>query len=156
MALKIFLIKGSPRLVLCAGLLAALTFFSACARISPAPEPEPDTGLPPPAMVGAPDKPGQAPDSRMVASHSLTTEGHRLLTQKDYDGAIRVLERAVGINPGDGPGYFYLAEAWLEKKNFAQAAQFNGLAALYLRSDPAWSRRAMLQKERIERGIKGK
>ncbi|MFZ5564382.1 MAG: tetratricopeptide repeat protein [Thermodesulfobacteriota bacterium] len=156
MGLKTCSISVPPRGAFFCALMAALLALTACARVAPAPEPEPETGLPAPAIVGVTDDPGQAPDSRTLASHSLTREGFRLLEQKDYDGAIRVLERAVGINPGDGPAYFYLAEAWMGRKNFKLASQFNGLAALYLRNDPAWSRRAGLQKERIEKAGKKK
>lgn len=91
----------------------------------------------------------------MMASHSLTLEGYQLLQKNDFDGAIRILERAVGINPSDGPGYFYLAEAWIGKNNFNLASQFNRLAAMYLRDDPAWVRQAEFQKKRIKTGLKG-
>lgn len=111
--------------------------------------------LPPPAMFAPPGSTGQDTEARMAASHSLTREGYQLLQNKDYDSAIRVLERAVGIAPNNGPGYFYLAEAWLEKENFNLAARFNTLAVLYLRSDPNWSRQARAQTQRIERGRTG-
>jgi tetratricopeptide (TPR) repeat protein len=125
-----------------------MLFFSACARV--AVMPEPDTGLPAPALTSPGDPSGAAPDARMAAAHSLTVEGYRLFEQKDYDGAIRTLERAVGINPADGPAYFYLAEAWLQKENLALAARFNELATLYLRNNPAWSQQAEHQKKRIK------
>lgn len=107
-----------------------------------------------------PDKAGQTSagssgDYRAAASGSLTMEGRRLLQQKDYDRAIRVLERAVGLNPSDGRGYFYLAEAWFEKKNFELASRFNDLAVLYLKDNPDWSSRARSQKERIKNSING-
>ncbi|MFO7931236.1 MAG: tetratricopeptide repeat protein [Thermodesulfobacteriota bacterium] len=108
-------------------------------------------------MQRAPDKPGgpgssgREDDYRMAASSSLTRQGHELLQKDKYDRAIRVLERAVGVNPGDGRGYFYLAEAWIGKENLNQAARFNEMAILYLRDDPAWLQRARAQKERIEK-----
>ena len=150
MGLKTFLNKNF--FVVCGRIVCAAAWLglSACATIPPAPPPPPETGLPAPEMVEPPDTAGQIPDSRMVASHSLTREGHRLLAENNFDGAIRVLERAVGLNPADGPGYYYLAEAWLGKNNPALAAQFNRLARLYLRDDPAWSGRAEAQKNRIE------
>lgn len=132
-------------------------FLAACAGIHPVPEKETekDLGLPTPEIIEKPNSEGQAFDSRMMASHNLTQKGYLLLKQNDFDGAIRLLERAVGINPSDGPGYFYLSEAWLGKKNFNLAKQFNGLALLYLRSNLSWTDRAHLQKKRIERGLNG-
>lgn len=133
-------------------LLAVMLILTGCTIKKPVVV---DTGgrpaLPAPTMVTPRGSNDQATESRIAAAHSLIREGYQLLQNKDYDGAIRVLERAVGINPNDGPGYFYLAEAWLAKKDFDLAARFNGLATLYLRSDPAWSRQARIQQLRIER-----
>lgn len=148
-------IKRGVRRLECLLLLVGLLALSACSLIQPRPETAPDMGLPSPEIVGTDDQLEQTPDSRMLASHSLTLTGYQLLQAKDYDGAIRTLERAVGINPADGPGYFYLAEAWLAKNNFNLATQFNGLASLYLRHDPTWSERARIQKKRIGRAVKG-
>lgn len=85
-----------------------------------------------------------------MASRNLTTQGRALLKRGDVNGALRLLEQAVGINPSDGPGYYYLAEAWIAKKNFAQASRFNRLAEIYLRWDPDWVLRAKDQKSRID------
>ncbi|MFP4445532.1 MAG: tetratricopeptide repeat protein [Desulfosudaceae bacterium] len=130
-----------------------LLLLSACAgtRPAPVPEPVPETGLPQPEMVITTGHKGQIPDARVSAAHSLTRQGFNLLRNEDYDSAIRVLERAVGVNPADGPGYFYLAEAWLAKGNRERAARFNDLAALYLRGDRQWACRAAAQQERISR-----
>lgn len=125
--------------------------FSGCAGKRPGPAQTPETGLPAPEIVGTPGDSDTTNDSRMAASHNLTAQGYQLLQKENYDGAIRVLERAVGVNPGNGPGYFYLAEAWLEKDNFQLAARFNQLAAMYLRNHPTWSQRARAQKEKIQR-----
>jgi len=84
-----------------------------------------------------------------MASHSLTTGGYELLEKGDADGALRLLEKAVGINPSDGPGYYYLAEAWIAKSDYTQAARFNKLAEIYLRRDRTWASRARDQKRRI-------
>ncbi len=89
-------------------------------------------------------------DSRSNASQSLTIEGYNLLSKKDFNGAIRLLERAVGVNPSDGPGYYYLAEAWIGKKNYKLAFQFNRLATIYLRKSDKWSELTTLQKKRIK------
>ena len=130
-------------------LIAAMMAFSGCAGKQPVPAKIPEKGLPVPEIVGLPGDSDTANDSRIAASHNLTAQGYRLLEKENYDGAIRVLERAVGVNPGNGPGYFYLAQAWLQKGNFQLAARFNELAAMYLRNHPAWSRRARVQKEKI-------
>lgn len=136
--------------------LAALILFSGCSLTRPRPaEQMPEQGLPVPEIVATEQQSEHMPDSRMLASHDLTLSGYRLLEKQDYDGAIRLLERAVGLNPSDGPGYYYLAEAWLAKNNFNLAIQFNGLASLYLRHDPAWAKRAGDQKKRINRDRSG-
>lgn len=133
--------------------LTAILMISACAGVTPPPQRE--TGLPAPEMVSPPASTGHADDSRRLASYSLIREGYELLAKNNFEGAIRVLERAVGINPADGQGYYYLAEAWLGKADFELAARFNDLAGLYLRDNPVWSRRVLWQKERIEKGPSG-
>lgn len=106
--------------------------------------------LPAPELIAPPDKSQGYRDSRTIASHNLTSQGYELLEKGDIDGALRLLERAVGINPSDGPGYYYLAEAWLAKDNLPLSARFNKLAAIYLRKDRAWAMRAKDQKNRID------
>jgi len=88
-------------------------------------------------------------DSRAAASHNLTSQGYKRLQKGDTDGALRLLERAVGINPSDGPAYYYLAEAWLAKGNLPMAARFNKLAATYLGNERNWAVRAKDQTKRI-------
>lgn len=149
MASKIYLNNIYFRLCGAFLLAAALLALSACTIKRPVMMPDRDTALPRPEMVDSPGTRDPAVEARVAASHSLTREGYRMLQNNNYDGAIRVLERAVGVNPNDGPGYFYLAEAWLEKGNFDLAARFNGLAILYLRDDPEWTRQARAQKQRI-------
>ncbi len=87
--------------------------------------------------------------SRLLASHSLTREGYLLLEKGNIDSAISILERAVGINPSDGPGYFYLAEAWYKRGNYNLAFQFNKLAIMYLRENSFWSNSAETQHNKI-------
>ena len=89
--------------------------------------------------------------SRMLASNSLTQNGIQHLKRGDFDRAIRIFEQAVGLNPGDGPGYYYLAESWIGKKNFTMASKFNKLAGLYLGKNPLWSSRIMAQNRKIEK-----
>ncbi len=148
MALSAYLSKKT--FILCcsgAGIILLLG-LGGCAGLTPPPEPE--TAIPPPEIIEKPDGRGQAPDSRMLAAHSLTREGYRLLMENNFNGAIRVLERAVGVNPANGPGYYYLAEAWLGKENFDLAFQFNRLASIYLRNDKGWSGLVLSQQKRID------
>lgn len=131
-------------------LLALISItLCACAKKQLVVDSTDSDGLPLPSAVAPPGQ-SRPTDARMAASQSLIQDGYRLLQNKDYDGAIRILERAVGINPNDGPGYFYLAEAWLAKKDFNRAARLNELAILYLRENPEWSRQALNQKRQIE------
>jgi len=150
-ASQIFSNRLPPGLVCCLLLLAAMVAFSGCTGKRPAPAETPATGLPAPEIVKTPGDSDRTNDSRLAASHNITVQGYQLLQKKDYDGAIRVLERAVGVNPGNGPGYFYLAQAWLEKENFQLAARFNEMAIMYLRNHPTWSQRARAQKEKIQK-----
>ncbi len=109
--------------------------------------------LPPPEMVAPPNRDKGYKDSRTLASHNLTAKGYDKLQRGDIDGALRLLERAVGINPSDGPGYYFLAEAWIAKGRLSQATRFNKLARIYLRNEPTWSLRAKTQKDRIDEKI---
>jgi len=72
-----------------------------------------------------------------------------LLENGKVDDAIVTLERAINVNPSTGQSYYYLAEAWLKKGNLSQAAEFNRLAAMYLREDPDWINRVDDQREKI-------
>ncbi|MDY6904743.1 MAG: tetratricopeptide repeat protein [Thermodesulfobacteriota bacterium] len=138
--------RGGRGLLLVAGLIS----LCACAGIPKAPESPAETALPAPEMVGPPGQSDHAADARMAAAHNLVKTGYQLLQQQQYDEAIRVFERAVGINPGDGSAYYYLAEAWLAKGDADRAHRFNELAMLYLRDDSDWARRAVSQQRRIE------
>lgn len=150
------------RPAVCILLMAGMMMLSACAGLQPVPDrpgqtrsPAPETPVdetidaPAPEIEDKPDDSGEGKDYRMAASHDLTRRGQELIQKKEYDRAIRVLERAVGIHPGDGRAYFFLARAWLGKKDLNRAARFNEMAILYLRDDPAWKRRARDQKEKI-------
>ncbi len=118
--------------------------------------PPPEASLPEPSVQSLPkegQRPPEAPvnsQSPMVlASLTLTDQGRGYLERKKPDEAIRVLERAVNMNPRNGENYYYLAEAWLLKKNAAQAAEFNHLAGIRLKSDPGWMQKVRAQKGRI-------
>ncbi|SPD71948.1 conserved hypothetical protein [uncultured Desulfobacterium sp.] len=50
--------------------------------------------------------------------------------------------------------YYYLAEAWLMKKNITQAVECNNIAADFLRGDSSWTPRVTEQKRRIQSQLK--
>jgi tetratricopeptide (TPR) repeat protein len=149
MGFQIFSGKSVGRLVFLSLIAFGIIMFSGCAGVQPMPERSPQSSRPAPEPTEIPDEPEQDQDYRMAASRSLSAEGCRLVESQDYDRAIRILERAVGIHPGDGRGYFCLAQAWMGKKDFNRAARFNEMALLYLRDDPQWLKRAREQKEEI-------
>ena len=60
------------------------------------------------------------------------------MNEDQPDQAIRSLEQALNLNPDNGPCYYYLAEAWLQKGKFSEARQFNSLAKNYLKKDKDW------------------
>ena len=83
------------------------------------------------------------------ASLQLTEEGRQLIDENQPDQAIRSLEQALSLNPDNGPCYYYLAEAWLQKGNFSEAKQFNSLAEDYLKKDKGWNSRLANQADKI-------
>jgi len=87
---------------------------------------------------------------RAVAALTLTDQAKMHLKNSQPDQAITILERAINLNPGSGQNYYYLAEAWLTKKNLAQAAECNNIAADYLDGDSSWTARVTEQKKRIQ------
>ena len=88
---------------------------------------------------------------RTVALLSLVDQGRAYLKQDRPDAAIRVLERAVNINPQRGESYYYLSEAWLMKENYSQALEYNRLAETYLGNDPQWAGLVKAQRLKISR-----
>lgn len=110
---------------------------------------------PAPGSVEVSTKVEQRKDPRVAASNSFTGLGKRMLEKGNADGAIRMLERAVGINPNDGPGYYYLAEAWIMKKNPKLAEQFNRIARVHLDHDTTWRQRSDEQYRRINAMLAG-
>ena len=86
---------------------------------------------------------------REDASTRLTQEGQQLLQTGNYDNAIRLLEQAIGLNPDNGPCYYFLAQAWLKKGAFSEAKEFNSLARIYLKDDQEWLIRVENQANQI-------
>jgi tetratricopeptide (TPR) repeat protein len=91
------------------------------------------------------------PSPRAVASLRFTDQGRLFLENGNPDDAIRMYEKALNLDPANGPNYYYLSEAWLMKGNIEQAAEFNRLAAIYLEGDAKWMDRVMQQRERIKK-----
>ncbi len=103
------------------------------------------------------EKPGTAspqPPPHAVASLQLTEHGCRLLENKKIDDAIRLFERAIGLNPQNGENYYYLAEGWLAKGRLQQAREFSRLAVLYLGDNPQWKDKVRTQTETILEALK--
>ncbi len=144
---------------LCTGLII-LTFMGGCAVVKPSLPRRPGkpavTKPQPPKPViksrlPANPTPKPADSPRTVAVLSLVDQGRAYLKQSRPDEAIRVLERAVNINPQRGESYYYLAQAWLMKQNFSQALEYNRLAETYLGSDPQWAGLVKNQRLKISR-----
>ena len=113
----------------------------------PASRPTPESAPAPREQVARP----KGPSPRAVASLRLTERARGFIAMNQPDEAIRTLERAINLNPGNGTNYYYLAEAWLLKRNLAQAAEFNRLAVIYLKESPEWRARLADQADRIEK-----
>jgi tetratricopeptide (TPR) repeat protein len=144
----------TPRLsfaVLCILVLLALTAGCTALRRPPVetiPEKPVPTLPPPPPPVPKPVEP-VAP--RHEASLQLTDQGRLLLLQKRFDDAIRTLEQAISLYPRNGESYYYMAEAWLAKGSYRQAAEFNRLAGMYL-DTTHWAARLDRQQRAIAAG----
>ena len=80
----------------------------------------------------------------------MVRKGRQHLTQGEPDAAIRILERSVALDSSNGQNYYYLAEAWLMKKNARHAREFNRLAGIRFRQDAVWQTRISRQKDRID------
>ena len=141
-------------------LLAIGVVFMGCTTTSPRAVPPPYSPFPspPPSAPSKPEtavipeerkEPEERPGPRAVASLQMTEQGRELIERNKVDDAIAVLERAVSLNPGNGQNYYYLAEAWLQKRNISQAGEFNSLAGTYLEGDQTWMLKVEEQKKRI-------
>jgi hypothetical protein len=92
----------------------------------------------------------QEPDANVRAAAAMVRQGRQHLTRGEPDAAIRILERSVALDSRNGQNYYYLAEAWLIKKNAPQAREFNRLAGIQLAQDATWKTRIDRQKDRID------
>ena len=118
-----------------------------CAPVVPRPSTVPRESQPqqPEIAVKAPEQPG----SRAMAALQLTEQGRMFLEKDNPDHAIRLLERAINLDPKNGQNYYFLSKAWLMKGDIAQAAEFNRLAEIYLGVDDKWRDKVLWQKKRI-------
>jgi tetratricopeptide (TPR) repeat protein len=154
-----------------------LIFLTGCSALAPKPAPEPEKTeasrhLPPKESPEPQSKPMEEPlvikplppkkerpaepsanqqTPMALASVTFSQQGQVHLKNNKPDEAIRVLERAVNLNPRNGENYFYLAEAWIMKGNASQAKEFNHLAEIYMKTDPEWMGRVQSQKDRINK-----
>lgn len=138
-------------------ILMLLAFINGCTPLQQPPStlppvpPVPKQLPPAPPAQPVPPAPQPPVDPRHRASLQLTDQGRMLLLQKRYDDAIRTLEQALNLYPQNGESYYYMAEAWLAKGSFRQAAEFNRLAQMYL-DNPNWSSRINEQRSAITAG----
>ena len=89
-------------------------------------------------------------DAHLRAAAAMVRQGRQHLTRGEPDAAIRILERSVTLDSDTGQNYYYLAEAWLMKKNARHAREFNRLAGIRLAQDATWQNRINRQKDRID------
>jgi Flp pilus assembly protein TadD len=89
----------------------------------------------------APLTPIIASASNPARSASLrATEQARIdLLNHDPASAIQTLGRAISIDPSNPYAYFYLGRAWLDKKNYDQAATFLNRAETGFATNPDWT-----------------
>jgi tetratricopeptide (TPR) repeat protein len=135
-------------------MLAGLFLVSCQTKVTPPSGPRPEPFPPPPAEEAVPSRPPPAEDparKRGQAAAALTERGRQLMVNGQVDPAMRLFEQALSLAPQYGPGYYYLAEAWLTKDNWSQAREFHRQAALYLEQDGAWRARMVQQRRRIDR-----
>ena len=130
------------------GLLVALMLFGCMPKPSVSVT-RPPAVPPPPGQPAAPavQKPD---DAHARAAAAMVRQGRQHLTQGEPDAAIRVLERSVALDSRNGQNYYYLAEAWLMKKDARHAREFNRLAAIHLAQESDWLNRINRQKDRID------
>ncbi|MBL0712149.1 MAG: tetratricopeptide repeat protein [Desulfosarcina sp.] len=124
-----------------------------CKMAVPPPPGETAAILPPVASL---PPPLQAPDEeaglkREKAAAALIDRGRTLMEDGRIDPAMRLFEQALSLSPHYGPGYFYLAEAWLAKADWSQARELHRQAELYLDAVAPWEARLAEQRRRVER-----
>ena len=104
--------------------------------------------------AGKEQRPVRPEDPRELASIRMTDQGRMLLETGRVDEAIVLFERALNISPSNGYNCFYLSEAWILKRDFYQAMEWNELAGINLRDDRTWMDKVVEQKKRIREWMK--
>lgn len=139
------------------GIVFGILLFSACrpAILAPPPvlEPSPAERQAPSPDTVPPEAVQDELSRRAQVAAALTDQGRQLLETGRVDQAIRIFEQALSQSAYYGPGYYYLAESWLQKDNGTQARVFHEQAALYLNGQSAWRERLNRQQKRIEQTI---
>lgn len=153
MALKS--LSNNTKFVCWTALSIVLFFSSGCAPrvLTPSPRPSKPTVQESRPEVGDARETNETTrksNSRMLASLQLTDQAKILIADGNPDAALRILERAISLDPSNGQNYYYVAEAWIIKGNADQASEFNGLAAIYLGQGTEWMELINEQKNRIE------
>ncbi|HEY2664544.1 MAG TPA: tetratricopeptide repeat protein [Candidatus Binataceae bacterium] len=112
------------------------------------PEPSP-TEVPPALEVGSVAPQGQISDGPLdsviasaqparAASLRVVEQARAELKAGKADAAIRIMAKAISIDPTNPYAYFYLGQANFVKKDYAQAAVFFSRAENGFLKDPAW------------------
>ncbi len=124
-------------------------------RVEPvSPQAQPPKAVMAPEVAQLPEtvqRPELKPSARMMATANLVEQGKNYLDKGKPDQALGVFERALSVYPGNGETYYYMAEAWVMKKNKHQALEFNRLANMYLSGDYQWCDKVADQHVRIKR-----
>lgn len=123
----------SGRQIIIAALVALAALFVPGCRMAPVPPPRP-------------------PHARQQAALHLSRRAQDFLHQQRYDEAIRLLEKAITLEPRSGDHYFMLAEAWMGKGIPDQARHYHALAVRYLDGQPQWQSALDAQSARITAG----
>lgn len=117
----------------------------------PSPEASP-TEVPPPYDVGSVQPSPPVSDQPLTplidaaakdqpalsASLRFVEQARNALNTSKADEAIRLLGRAVSIDPGDPYAFFFLGRAYMMKNDYAQALAFFGRSEVGLRANLAW------------------
>jgi hypothetical protein len=116
----------------------------------PAGQPSATSGPPPPLDVSSftpgPDLGNSSLDPEInkaivparAASLGLTEQARKELGAGQVDDALRVLARAVSIDPSNPFVYYYLGRAYLLKANYEQALTFFKQAEIWFIGRPEW------------------
>jgi TolA-binding protein len=86
---------------------------------------------------------GKATVPALAASLRLTENARKSLGDSQVDEAMRELARAVSLDPSNAFAYYYLARAYLVKKNYSQALTFFRRAEIGFNGRADWAAEAL-------------